>query len=185
MAVHSHFEIVELDEDWERCGVRNVRPDDRVIPLGDFPPSVAGIRFGRAHERAYVDDVTVGWFGPEECPGYEVANRSRVYLAVDVVVPNVTEREYDEGWGRFREDGVQCFLRRLGMSSWGIGRGVVDRRGHDLFVVEMDGLETLRWALYSSVARSDTYGDLWNRAEVIELCAREDLLPLLQPRRTG
>ncbi len=180
-AMPSTFEVMELDEDWETCGVRNVRADDRVIPLGDFPRSITAIRIVGAQARTFVPDITVGWFDPEERPEYELANRSRVYLAVDLVIPNATEREYNEGWTRFREVGIPCLLKRLGMTSWGIGRGIVDRRGHDLFVVELDGLETLMWTLYSTVGRTDTYRDLWHRSATVELCAAAELMPLLRP----
>jgi len=172
--------IAELDEDLEVCGESVVPATRRVIPQFPHPEFVAGYRFFADPCFSYVKEIRIGWFAHEECMEYELSNRSVYYLEVHLEIEVQDEAHYDSAWTRFRQAGVTLLSKRLGLSSWGVGRGIVDRRGQDLFIVELDGFDQPGWVLYMTVSPSHTFGDCWARAMVIEESARDDLLRVLR-----
>jgi hypothetical protein len=161
------FQVVETDQDMEACGCRAVSSSERVIPRFPHGSSVAGIEIKAPEALPLLDSVRVGWLEHEECPEYELTNRSRHWLEVEVSVPVAGEGQYFAAWDLFRKAGIPCLLEKLGLSSWGIGRGIIDRRGHDVFLVELDGFDSPMWAVYTTIQSDDTFGSIWQRVRNI------------------
>lgn len=168
MNVPQSFTILELDEDLEVAGKRVVSSKQTVIPIYSPPPELAGLRYQLDSPLLFVEELEFGWFDADENIDYSLANRSLWYFAISATHPTPSEREYDRAWNAFRKVHVEGLASMLGKSSWGFGNGIASRRGQELFVVELDGMEHPLWRIHVSVEPQDTYGSCWNTAWQIE-----------------
>ena len=172
------IQLYELDEDLEICGRRTARLDEHVIPAIEAPKSIRGIRLDTSDCFTFIDEVAIGWFEHEECPEYELSNKGRYYLEIQMVARNVGEELYDKTWDIFRQHGIDRLTKSFGLESWSIGKGIVDRRGQDIFVVELPGFDLPQWHLYFSVGKGNTYGNCWTIAERVERFVETELMAL-------
>ena len=168
----------------EICGQRHVSLNDPIIPK--FRPSelVHAIRLITPSKftLVLVEDVQIRWFQHEEYVDYEAANKSTYYGEIDFSIKNVTEDKYSDCFTNFRKNAIHPLCRNLGFSSWGIGKGIIHRRGQDLFIIELDGFEDPMWNLHWTIKKSHTYGQCLQTAEVVDLFAQEELPNLLSLR---
>lgn len=170
----SKIRLVELDEDVEPCGERFVINDENVIASTQRPGMAECYRLGVSDSFLYVSEIEIGWFAHEEEPEYEIANKSTHYLAVYVTLQKLETVSYITAWSIFRESGVPLLLKSLRMKSWAIGKGIVDRRGQDLFAIELDGFDAPAWIICTTIKPSDSFGDCMGRARKIEAWARDE-----------
>jgi hypothetical protein len=168
MQVPQSITVFELDEDLEVSGKRSMASKRTVIPLSSPPAELAGIRFQLDNSFHFVEGLQVGWFDAEKDADYTLANDSLWYLEITVGLPGASEKQYDRAWDAFRKTRVETLANLLEKSSWGIGRGIASRRGQDLFIIELDGLEYPLWSLYLSIRSNDTYESCWNIAKQVE-----------------
>ena len=172
--------IRELDEDFEVSGRRQVSVEDAVIPVARIPEHIASLEIEMPTKPRHVDEIRIGWLGPEEYPDFELTNPSRCYLEMKIETPGTTESEYNAAWESFRKEGIPLCLRKLQLQTWGLGKGIVDKRGHDLFVVELDGFDHPLWILFFSLLPRATFLDCLGRVEQVDRFVAEDLLPLIK-----
>ena len=173
--------LVELDENLDICGKRTVGSSDKIITVVDPPKSVAMFRVDLGTSFTFVETMEILWLAHEECIEYELANKSRYILKLDVSVPDTSEEEYDAAWKLFRERGADGLTATLGLSSWGIGGGFRHRRGQDLFVSELDGMECPLWEIYLTIDRATTYGNCVKSAVLVDRFFSEVFVPCLRP----
>lgn len=170
--------IRDIDENMEICGERDLSPDERVFK---FRPAsnVIAYQLDCVKSFRFVEEVRVSWFPPEENTAYELSNRSRHYVSVRFKVPFVSERHSEESWERFRAIGVKHLLTMLGLRTWVCGRGIADRRGQDLFFVELDELDAPEWEVYLTIRVTATYADCLKTAAAIESFVSDVLIDIL------
>lgn len=171
--------VTELDENLEICGEKEVPSTERVISRFSIPENIFCFKLLLDKMFRYVENIEISWLMHEDYLAYEMTNKSRHYFSVDISIPVSGEEKYHSAWSRFRKGGIQALMKVLGYSSWGIGRGIVDRRGQDIFVIELDGMDNPSWSLYMTLNPHNTFGDCWKKAEMIEECITNELLPLI------
>ena len=176
--------VRELDADLEVCGERRATLDDRFLAR-HAREGVEALVLEFGVELPHVTEIGVGWFVHEENLGYEQANDSLLWLEVGIRLPEApTQEQQERAWSAVREEGAARLLQRLGLASWGIGQGIIHRRGEDLFVIELGVFDCPEWSFYTSAQRDWTFDQCWRRATTMEAWVDEDLLPLVQATRT-
>src|SRR5205809_1447849 len=156
--------IYELDENLEVCGKRKVDSDSIIIPAYSLPNDLARFRIEIGTHFHFVEEIDIGWFDYEENPDYAIANKSTWYLQFLVGLKATNENQYTVAWEIFRKGEVEHLTQALGLSSWGFGQGIAWRRGQELFVVEVDGVDYPQWCVHASVAKDDTFRTCWDVA---------------------
>ena len=181
MSYDNKITVYEIDnENNEVCGKRIVLLTDRVIPIVDPAKDVYCLRLDVKEKFTYIDGVSIGWFSHEEETEYELANRGRFYVEVLVIINDLTSDEYYRAWDVFRKLAIDRLTHSLKLSSWGFGKRIHDRRGQDIFVIEIDWFEGPCWNLYLSVLRNDTYGTCLATVESIEQFIALELVSLIK-----
>jgi hypothetical protein len=167
-AIPEKMMILEIDEDGEIAGRRSVESTSTVIPIASPPKSLAWFRLELSENLHHIEEAQVGWFDYEEYPDYTLTNDSLWYLSVHIAIQNTTEKQYDQAWDIFRKRGIPKLMDSLHLSSWGMGRGIVDRRGQALFAIELDGFGCPEWELYMSIKTNDSYSSLREKVAIID-----------------
>jgi hypothetical protein len=179
MTIPERIEVFELDEDREVCGKRTVPSGDLIIPKYRPSDYVSALSINIQNAFTCIESVEVSWLAHEEYPDYEAANKSRYFGEITFFVSGVLEDQYSDCFTSFRQKAIDPLCRLLGFSSWGFGKGIVDRRGQDLFIVELDGFEKPSWTLFWTIGKADTYAKCWEVTESVEEFAIHDLRALL------
>lgn len=172
--------ILEFDEDGEVAGKRSVQLEAPLVPLASIPEHIDWLQIEDTARFEFIDEICLEWFQPEAWPDYEMTNRSRFYLSFQVGTNVPGKNEYDAAWVLFREQGIERLCQRLGFSSWGFGKGVVDKRGQDIFVVELAGFDHPGWLLCVTVLPGQTWLDCLALAESIDKFVGEELIPSIK-----
>jgi len=165
-----------LDEDLEVGGRRFVEMTECIVKREE-PSTISSHRLVLPEGLPHIDKAEVGWFQVGERPQYEAANLTNHYLTVLMKIP---EASYDSAWNIFRTNGVPMLLRSLDMLTYVFGRGVVEKREEDLFIIEFDGFDCPMWELCFAVRPDDTYQDCLETIRQVEHCAQNHLVDMLR-----
>lgn len=84
----------------------------------------------------------------------------------------INENFYNAAWDIFRKR-IHLLLRVFNLTSWRIGKGILSRRGEDILIVELDGLDYPQWDINFSLTRSMTYRDVFKIAKSLEAYIQE------------
>ena len=169
------IELQLLDENLEVAGRRFVADTECVVARQE-PDSICAYKLMSSEGLPHIDEAQVGWFVKGENPKREAVTRNMHYLSVTLSLP---EAPYDESWDKFRKQGVHKLLRALDMTTYVFGRGVIEQRDEDIFIVELSGFDHPMWGLYVTVHSGWTYADCMEVVRQIEHCAATHLIPLL------
>jgi hypothetical protein len=108
-------------------------------------------RYSEMHEDKYAISFTIG-FNP--------------------IKKSIGEDFYKVAWDIFRKR-INVLLKIYNFTSWRIGKGILSRRGEDILIIELDGLDYPLWDINISLTRKMTYRNVLEFARSLEAYIQE------------
>ena len=170
-----NIKIWDLNEDMEEISMKDAFLDEKVIDdvlevnrkidvseLSGYCEEImvhnlkTYTGYAEKHEDKYAVSFTVG-FGP---------------------VKEVMDNEFYHGaWKVFKEK-INSLPRLFNLSSWRIGKGILDRNREDILIIECSGHEYPLWEIYFSLTSTMTYRKVMEMAKILEKYFKDQILTI-------
>jgi len=165
-----NIKIWDLDENINVISKKEVFLDEKIID----DTLISNRKVDTAGLLGYCEEITI--FNLKEDKEYAEKHEDKYTVGFTLgfkpVKNYLGENFHDSSWKIFRNE-IDKLLKLFNLSSWRIGKGIVDRDREDIFIVERSDSDYPLWAIYFPLTQNMSYRKIIEMAKTLESFIKE------------